>query len=108
MAMTITLIRAHPAHSFAIWMLTCTQLAGVDGPYPPAVVNDVDPDPGLPNDCAEGTILAPGSTCAECLNALVGNGTKKGVDPFAGLNNIKVTYTQLGSDVSLIQILIGL
>ena len=111
MAMAVTLIRAHPAHSFAIWMLTCHQEAqsGTPSIQDAALLTNVDP--AVPVDAEEACLFPitgneeKQSTCADCLNALV-NGAKKGAVP-SSLEEIKVTYTQLNGD-TLIQILIGL
>jgi len=107
MAMAVTLIRAQPAHSFAIWMLTCYQDHQEAGPptlTEPAILTNVDPDPGLEACKIDlGPNNPPTASCAGCLNAL-GNGSKK-----AGVINITITESPLvGDGGSLIQILIGL
>ena len=112
MSLAVTLIRAHPAHSFAIWMVTCTQEEETDEApdfSDPAILTNVDPDPGRLTcntvDPGGDPHLPAISTCAECLNALVGSGSKSGVDSGL-LEGIKVTYTTLEDGGSLIQALV--
>jgi len=94
MAMALTLIRAHPAHSFAIWMLTCKQ----DNSTADAILMNVVPDPGLGDVCEEGE-----SKCAECANAILIGSSKGHILPF-----IQFTTTQQLDGKILTQILIGL
>jgi len=111
MAMAVTLIRAHPAHSFAIWLVTCTQEEKIEAApdwSEPAILTNVDPEVTVMGPCSteDANGIPTLNTCAECLNALV-NGSKKGVVPGL-LEGIKVTYTQLAGGGSLIQVLVGL
>ena len=122
MAMAITLIRAQPAHSFAIWMLTCyqkdarSQAPGAEGT--PMFLTNVDPIPttltgedGAPCNIREVDGSNEGGTCAECLNAIINESRTKKGEPV--LEAIKVTYTSdplanASVQNTIIQILIGL